>query len=411
MPKLSVVVSQGQSANPAKRGLEEEIVTSLLFEKGIEVTVVPHLYDLKPDGTGLLALQGIAGDMIVLSWLYPRAAHWLLDRHRIKGHAGRTLLEVEPSEDEDEEGPDDAAEDNGKAEPVNRGIGARDLPSRRIYCLDLRTPGKAAAYVAEIQRIAAESTVQTFDLMSFIGGAPKPEQMQRYLEPGPGNVGWASPTKTAPLSGSDTEQLSTQQTNTQQTNVDESAAQSARLIREASPAIPEHAVLVGEAHPTNGRAPTRVEEETDRRWYPVIDFSRCTNCLECLDFCLFGVYGIDRAETILVEQPDNCRKGCPACSRVCPANAIIFPQHKSPAIAGSADKSEGAFKIDLSKLFGAPEGDPLQTAVRERDEQLLLSGRAAVGMAVGVPKRQEGKSAGPKDDLDALMDKLDALDL
>ena len=40
------------------------------------------------------------------------------------------------------------------------------------------------------------------------------------------------------------------------------------------------------------------------------------------------------AETILVEQPDNCRKGCPACSRVCPENAIIFPQHKTPAIAG-----------------------------------------------------------------------------
>ena len=37
MPKLSVVVSQGQSANPAKRGLEEEIVTALLFEKGIRL--------------------------------------------------------------------------------------------------------------------------------------------------------------------------------------------------------------------------------------------------------------------------------------------------------------------------------------------------------------------------------------
>ena len=55
-----------------------------------------------------------------------------------------------------------------------------------------------------------------------------------------------------------------------------------------------------------------------RRWYPVIDYSRCTNCMECIDFCLFGVYGIDQQETILVEQPDNCRKGCPACSRVCP---------------------------------------------------------------------------------------------
>ena len=79
----------------------------------------------------------------------------------------------------------------------------------------------------------------------------------------------------------------------------------------------------------------RIEGDPGRRWYPVIDYSRCTNCMECIDFCLFGVYGVDKLETILVEQPDNCRKGCPACSRVCPENAIIFPQHKTPAIAGA----------------------------------------------------------------------------
>ena len=99
--------------------------------------------------------------------------------------------------------------------------------------------------------------------------------------------------------------------------------------------------------------------------------------MECIDFCLFGVYGVDKVETILVEQPDNCRKGCPACSRVCPENAIIFPQHKTPAIAG-APVVAGSLKIDLSKLFGAPDtGETAeQAAIRERDEQLLLAGRA-----------------------------------
>ena len=63
--------------------------------------------------------------------------------------------------------------------------------------------------------------------------------------------------------------------------------------------------------------------------------------MECIDFCLFGVYGIDEQETILVEQPDNCRKGCPACSRVCPENAIIFPQHKTPVIAGDPEHRRG----------------------------------------------------------------------
>jgi ferredoxin len=134
--------------------------------------------------------------------------------------------------------------------------------------------------------------------------------------------------------------------------------------------------------------------------------------MECIDFCLFGVYGVDNVETILVEQPDNCRKGCPACSRVCPENAIIFPQHKTPTIAGSAEQA-GSLKIDLSQLFGAPDGASAEeVAARERDEQLLLAGREAVGMTVGMLKRQADRGADePKDQLDSLMDKLDDLEL
>ena len=131
--------------------------------------------------------------------------------------------------------------------------------------------------------------------------------------------------------------------------------------------------------------------------------------MECIDFCLFGVYGVDKVETILVEQPDNCRKGCPACSRVCPENAIIFPQHKTPAIAGSEEGSAGGFKIDLSKLFGAP--DAVEQAVLERDTELVAAGRDAVGAAVGLPKRRTVKVDEPKDDLDKLMDSLDDLAL
>ncbi len=142
-----------------------------------------------------------------------------------------------------------------------------------------------------------------------------------------------------------------------------------------------------------------------RRWYPVIDYSRCTNCMECIDFCLFGVYGLDQEERILVEQQDNCKKGCPACSRVCPANAIIFPEHKTPAIAGAPVAGASDFKIDLSKLFGAPSA--LELAVMERDTELVADGRTAVGMSVGIPKRQVNVVQKPRDALDDLMDGLD----
>ena len=50
-------------------------------------------------------------------------------------------------------------------------------------------------------------------------------------------------------------------------------------------------------------------------------------------------------------------------------------------------------------------------AAQERDRELVAVGREAVGLTVGIPKRQTEKQAQPKDDLDNLMDQLDALDL
>lgn len=368
--KLTVVISQGQSASPVKRKLEEDIVAGLLFERGIEVTVIPHLYDLAPDGTGMLCLQSISGNMVILSWLYPRAAHWTLDRNHIHGRVGTTLL----LSDEDEEDDLDEEADEDEKQRVADG---RTTPNRTIFCIDLRARNDAAAFIEEVRRIAAEMSVQTvgIDLMGWIKGNPKAEQLDRYLHATDGNG------KAAPVADSGPEPLD---------------------LDPASSITPEPLS-------TNLTSATRIDEPTARRWYPVIDYSRCTNCLECLDFCLFGVYGISTAEAILVEQPDNCRKGCPACSRVCPENAIIFPQHKSPAIAGSANGEAGGLKIDLSKLFGAP--DALQVAVLERDVELVAAGKEAVGMSVGIPKRQDGKADGPKDDLDRLMDQLDDLEL
>ncbi len=365
--RITVVISQGQSANPVKRALEEALVGALLMERGVDVTVVPHLYDLSPGSTGMLCLEGIAGDMVILSWLYPRGAHWSLDRNGIKGHFGETLLKSEADEDEEDEEVEAAAaeEVDGKER-----IGPRAVPNRKIFHLHLALFDKPEPYVEEIRRIVAEGNVQTVGLLGWIGGTPKPEQMERFVNPAPGNVdgnGFGA--------------------NSGDGKQEEHTSSSA-----ATPA-----------------GPVRVEETPARRWYPVIDYSRCTNCMECIDFCLFGVYGVDGAETILVEQPDNCRKGCPACSRVCPENAIIFPQHKSPAIAGSPDENAGGLKIDLSQLFGAPNA--IDVAAQERDTELVAAGRAAVGLSVGIPKRQADKPQEPKDELDNLMDQLDNLEL
>jgi len=80
-----------------------------------------------------------------------------------------------------------------------------------------------------------------------------------------------------------------------------------------------------------------VSEEAWPRWYPVVDVSRCVNCKACLNFCLFGVYGTDTDGRIFVEMPNACRPGCPACARVCPRKAIIFPMCEEEDIAGKFD--------------------------------------------------------------------------
>src|SRR5882672_2371173 len=69
-------------------------------------------------------------------------------------------------------------------------------------------------------------------------------------------------------------------------------------------------------------------------WFPVIDYSRCTNCMQCLSFCLFDVYGVSGDGKIQVQNNDNCKTNCPACSRVCPEVAIMFPKYTAGPING-----------------------------------------------------------------------------
>src|SRR5260370_29978985 len=101
---------------------------------------------------------------------------------------------------------------------------------------------------------------------------------------------------------------------------------------------------------------------------------------------------------MLGENQDNCKRGCPACSRVCPEHAIIFPDYKTPAIAGAPVGAVSGLKIDLSKLFGG--GDAIHIAAQERDRELINDGRQAAGLSDGITKRQANKAEQPKADLD-----------
>ena len=91
-------------------------------------------------------------------------------------------------------------------------------------------------------------------------------------------------------------------------------------------------------------------------WFPVIDYSRCTNCMQCLSFCLFDVYGVSADRKIQVQNQTNCKTDCPACSRVCPEVAIMFPKYRHGPINGEDVKTDDvrreAMKVDISALLG-----------------------------------------------------------
>ena len=78
--------------------------------------------------------------------------------------------------------------------------------------------------------------------------------------------------------------------------------------------------------------------------------------MQCLSFCLFDVYGVSADSKIQVQHQSNCKTDCPACSRVCPEVAIMFPKYRHGPINGEEVKADDirreAMKVDISALLG-----------------------------------------------------------
>jgi Pyruvate/2-oxoacid:ferredoxin oxidoreductase delta subunit len=106
-----------------------------------------------------------------------------------------------------------------------------------------------------------------------------------------------------------------------------------------------------------------------RPWYPVIDSQRCVQCKKCLGFCLFGVYAME-GDKVRVTNPRACKNNCPACARVCPQLAIIFPKCKDSPINGAPiseqDLARKDLKVNIEEIAKSPD---LYAELRKRAAQ------------------------------------------
>ncbi len=119
--------------------------------------------------------------------------------------------------------------------------------------------------------------------------------------------------------------------------------------------------------PAENREATEVVERSSDTpaWFPVIDYSRCTGCRQCSSFCLFDVYSVDDGG-VAVNKPSNCKNNCPACARICPVGAIIFPKSPEVPVNGAEITDEAALKEQIQRNRDTILGDDIAGALRNR---------------------------------------------
>lgn len=145
--RISIVLSQSQRPNPTQRDLEGTLVAELLMVHGIEVTLIPDLATLSEGDTGMLCLEGITGDMVLLSWYSSQEAIQHLHQREVFGRLGRTRFDESAVK------------------------GAFSSHPRTIFAINVAKLPSVQRCCEEIQRIRAEVVVTTFDLgISIPGG-------------------------------------------------------------------------------------------------------------------------------------------------------------------------------------------------------------------------------------------------
>jgi len=141
-------------------------------------------------------------------------------------------------------------------------------------------------------------------------------------------------------------------------------------------------------------------------WFPVIDYSRCKSCKQCFDFCLFGTFTVTEDGRVEVSSPASCKTNCPACARVCPHKAIIFPKYGESPINGDEVVEDGTEQ--------AGEDGKLSTMLQGNIRDVIRSRTAKTKRFSMDPKDRPSADSKPsmeklRRDLDIPMEVLNSL--
>lgn len=146
--------------------------------------------------------------------------------------------------------------------------------------------------------------------------------------------------------------------------------------------------------------------QTSERWYPLMDRERCIQCRNCLQFCLFGVYSEPDGEVAVVE-PDACKAGCPACARVCPRGAILFPLYDEDDAISGAEGLYPAPDAAARRMYYERTG-AVCPACAAREQAGNPPGGPDVCPECGTRLAQAPADSPLAREVDALLDELDA---
>lgn len=182
-PRLSIVISQAPSNNANVAEIEQQIVTKLMFEPGLDAMLIGHLSTIAVGTTDHLCLEGIRGDFALLGWQPAQEAYQQLARLGVYARPGKTpFTTAHPASDDanrSESEADSAAfptPSTSQEFSSSTSLPIAEQLKRRIYFIDLRqaprtASGKESQYFLDVLKRILQDR-QTIAVPIKLAGKP-----------------------------------------------------------------------------------------------------------------------------------------------------------------------------------------------------------------------------------------------